>query len=192
MAAEDSPAHASDGGSERHPRLIVFDLDYTLWPLWIDTHVSPPFRREGDAVNAVNDSEGNTIRFYQDVPSILKRTHALGHSKMALCSRTHAPEDARTTLDLLLIAHEDGSTRAAREFFAHEEIYPGSKIAHFKSLYKKTGVPFEDMIFFDDEYRNSEVSKLGVTFILVKRGLDEQTFQKGLQKWRNARSATGS
>lgn len=31
------------------------------------------------------------------------------------------------------------------------EIYPGSKEPHFQSLRKKTGVAFEEMIFFDDE-----------------------------------------
>lgn len=27
----------------------------------------------------------------------------------------------------------------------------GSKIAHFKELHKKTGIPYEEMLFFDDE-----------------------------------------
>lgn len=29
----------------RWPQLVVFDLDYTLWPLWVDTHVDPPLKR---------------------------------------------------------------------------------------------------------------------------------------------------
>ena len=40
-------------------------------------------------------------------------------------------------------------------------VLPGSKLRHFKSIHKKTGIPYAEMLFFDDEARNKEVESLG-------------------------------
>lgn len=43
---------------------------------------------------------------------------------------------------------------------------------------------FPLQLFFDDERRNIEVESLGVTFHLVRRGMDDRTFERGLAEWR--------
>ncbi|EKM51009.1 uncharacterized protein PHACADRAFT_128667 [Phanerochaete carnosa HHB-10118-sp] len=173
--------------TSRLPRLVAFDLDYTLWDLWIDTHVTPPLKRQGQAINSIRDKHGEEVAFYHDVPEILHRLRA-AEVVVAACSRTHAPKLARQALSLLLIPPQagdrHGSQRPAIGFFDHLEIYPGSKIPHFQSLHKKTGIPYSEILFFDDERRNAEVESLGVTFCLVQRGMDDRTFEKGLAEWR--------
>ncbi|KZT30035.1 magnesium-dependent phosphatase-1 [Neolentinus lepideus HHB14362 ss-1] len=179
----------------RMPKLIAFDLDYTLWALWIDTHclhapVSAPLRREGNTLNQVLDRYNNKIEFYREVPQILHRLRAADVT-IAACSRTSAPDLARRALQLLLVppraGENHGSPTPAIEFFDQMEIYPGrhsSKIAHFKKLHQKTGLPYSEMLFFDDEHRNKEVEALGVTFCLVLHGTDERTLEAGLAEWR--------
>ncbi|KZP23974.1 magnesium-dependent phosphatase-1 [Athelia psychrophila] len=172
--------------TSRLPQLIAFDLDYTLWDLWIDTHVTRPLKREGDAINRIVDKHGQEIAFYKDVPQILNRLRA-AEVVIAACSRTSAPDLAREALTLLLVPPQTGAdtppTRAI-EFFDQKEIYPGSKLTHFKKIHQKTGIPYKEMLFFDDEWRNKEVESLGVTFQHVPHGLDDQMFAKGLAKWR--------
>ncbi|KAF8196950.1 magnesium-dependent phosphatase-1 [Pholiota molesta] len=188
-----------------HPQLIAFDLDYTLWDLWIDTHVTGPLRRHKNAVNEVLDKHGEPISFYADVPHILHRiqSHSLqrdsgeedGRVVIAACSRTHAPDLANQCLRLLLVPppkeQASATPKSAIEFFDELEIYPGSKLKHFKALHERTGIPYSEMLFFDDEIRNAEVEKLGVTFCHVPLGLTLEMFEKGLKEWRRRQSSAG-
>ncbi|KAJ4465080.1 magnesium-dependent phosphatase-1 [Lentinula aciculospora] len=170
----------------RLPKLVAFDLDYTLWDLWIDTHVAGPLHRNKNIVNEVLDKYNQSISFYKHVPQILHRLRTAGVI-IAAASRTSAPTLARSALTLLLVppmkGSEDGTIKAV-EFFDQLEIYPGSKLTHFKKLHQKTGIPYSEMLFFDDEHRNKEVEQLGVTFCLVRNGLDDRTFERGLAEWR--------
>lgn len=36
------------------PKLVAFDLDYTLWPFWVDTHVSAPVKARDNNSRAVD------------------------------------------------------------------------------------------------------------------------------------------
>ncbi|TKY90552.1 hypothetical protein EX895_000550 [Sporisorium graminicola] len=193
------------------PGLVVFDLDYTLWPLWVDTHVDSPLRRRGSDINKVYDRNGQPLSFFPHVPAIMLWLKRSG-IPIAAASRTSAPTVARQALNglflvddahLLTSATDDDSPEKpspaqsqpkvvkAIDLFDYQEIYPGSKITHFRKLHADSGIPYEDMIFFDDEYRNAEVgSKLGVHFVEVgHQGTDLGLVEKAIREWRAKKAA---
>ncbi|XP_034950883.1 magnesium-dependent phosphatase 1-like [Chelonus insularis] len=157
--------------TEKKPVLLVFDLDYTLWPFWVDTHVTPPFKIGKN--NGVIDSNGRKIYCYKDVPNLLKKLFENGF-QIGVASRTSEIQGANQLIELF------GWTK----YITYREIYPGKKTTHFQKIHESSNVSYENMIFFDDENRNIEdVSKLGVQSILVRDGVTKTIVEKALQKF---------
>ena len=141
--------------------VFVFDLDFTLWDAgggWCDTTNPPYFWKNGKLYDQSND----WIRLYPDVISILQRLKEKD-KKIVAASRTFEPAWANDLIQLFDID----------KYFDLKEIYPSSKIQHFKRIQKHFNVSFHKMVFFDDEYRNiDEVGRLGVEAVFVKNGIN--------------------
>jgi magnesium-dependent phosphatase 1 len=147
-------------------KLVVFDLDFTLWDaggLWCD-HLSAPFeKRHGK----VFDQRGREVRLYEGVREILHQLD-VHQIPMAVASKTMEASWADELLKLHEIAH----------YFQVKEMYPLSKVNHFRVIHEITQIDYEDMIFFDDEYGNIvDVSALGVNCVHLTDGLTESIFR---------------
>jgi magnesium-dependent phosphatase 1 len=91
-------------------------------------------------------------------------------------SRTTYPEGANSLLKLY----------GWDKYFRQKEIYPGSKVAHFKNFAKSTGYGFDEILFFDDEHRNiRDIAPLGVTAILVDHdvGVNMKILEEGIKQF---------
>lgn len=162
------------------PPLVVFDLDWTLWPLDVDTHCSPPFTTTPSG--SVRDRHGSACELFPDTRAVLARL-AAGGSQVAFASRTTDPEAA----EALLRAHGLwGVLQEQRDLF---QAYPsggrGAKTRHFAAIFGATGWQPADTLFFDDMHDNVEVAtRAGVTCVLLERGITLQALESGLAAWR--------
>ncbi|KAI5057744.1 hypothetical protein GOP47_0027759, partial [Adiantum capillus-veneris] len=149
------------------PRLVVFDLDYTLWPFYCECR-----------------SKRESPRLYPEARGIL---NALKEKevKMAIASRTPTPDIAQVFLNKL------GLT----SLFVDMEIFPSwtHKTEHLKNIQQKTSIPYNSMLFFDDEDRNIQsVSRMGVTSILVDDGVNIKALREGLTDFTRSKNQGSS
>lgn len=141
--------------------IFVFDLDFTIWDAggsWCDCTNPPYFWRDGKLF----DQSNRWIRLYPDVIEILEKLNSK-NKKIVAASRTFEPGWANDLLHLFDID----------KYFDLKEIYPSSKIMHFKRIQEHFQLPYSKMVFFDDEYRNiEEVGDLGIQAIYVRKGVN--------------------
>ncbi len=159
------------------PQLAVFDLDDTLWTpeMWLLS--GPPFTK--DSSGRVFDRNRQHVYLFPEAQEILKEIHP--SVKIGYASRTEYPDWAMECLRLIHVFEKT----TMLDIMHIAEIYPTDKIKHFKNIQKKTGIPFEEMVFFDNEYRNIEdVSKLGVHCVYTPEGLNWKYWQSGLKMYR--------
>ncbi|XP_068321260.1 uncharacterized protein [Pyrus communis] len=140
------------------PRLVVFDLDYTLWPFYCECR-----------------SKREMPSMYPHARGILYALKEKGIG-LAIASRSPTADTAKTFIEKLSV----------KSMFAAQEIFSSwtHKTDHFQRIHTRTGVPFNSMLFFDDENRNIQaVSKMGVTSILVDNGVNIGALRQGLTKY---------
>ncbi|KAJ3079164.1 hypothetical protein HK102_003990, partial [Quaeritorhiza haematococci] len=165
----------------RHfPSLIVFDLDYTLWPFFLHAHTAgPPFSVSKDEAHVV-DVAGRAIKLFPEVVRVIRtvREQRPG-TRFAIASRARPPEWAINVLSLLRIPLQipappsptptanttpSSATPTLYSLLTAIEIdpTPHTKIPHLRSIHSTTRIPYESMLFFDDEPRNVRDARTGL------------------------------
>lgn len=163
------------------PRLVVFDLDACCWyPEMYMMSSGSPFSATEDP-SVMTSCRGERVRLLGAVREIWQELDKEEEVGIAVASRCDVPAWARELLRSYKL--EEGKTmwEAASEGEL-VEIYKGSKKKHFRALHEKTRIPYEQMLFFDDDpYNIREVGALGVVCVLTPDGVTRDAYRKGLE-----------
>ena len=183
-----SATTASDSPSPKKvPSLIVFDLDNTLWTP--ELYQLRKLQRQGpDAVPVA----GRDVKLFPGARAVLESIRSSrgaaggggedsrwAGASFAVASRTKSVVWARDLLEQFDLT----------DLFDHVEIFPGDKVRHFQNLRESSGVPYERMLFFDDNrdgrFGNCvPVSGLGVLSVHCPGGIvTEDVFHTGLDRY---------
>ncbi|VUZ43555.1 unnamed protein product [Hymenolepis diminuta] len=161
----------------RKPKLIVFDLDLTLWPFdCIDYTYSNLTIRNGK----VYDSFNYLVEPFPEAEAVLKRIKEEPDVKIAVASSTAAPRMGREFIELF----------GWDKYFDYVEIYPTEKTRHFRKLKQDSKISYKDMLFFDDlGFNIHDVSTLGVHCVHVDDGgVDLTLLRSGLESFAQSSS----
>jgi magnesium-dependent phosphatase 1 len=170
------------------PKLIVFDLDGTLWTpdMYMLWGGGAPFTAQGKGA-FLTDRKGSKVTLCGDSLAVMEELHAARNGgadvTLALASTCDEPAWAQECLTRFVVAGGEMG-----DVFQHHEIYNGcDKKTHFRNLHKKLAgeVSFDDMVFFDNQMNNiSCVGQLGVHCVFAPDGITRAVWDQGIADWR--------
>ena len=151
------------------PGLVVFDLDFTVWPFDCHKDRAMPFTRNE---TNVYDYRGRQANCYPDIPSIIGFL-VDNNVPIAYASRNPSRDHIIELLKVSVIETKKGKTTLwdilpnPNYLQAYSSgFYGNAKNAHFNRLQVVTGIEFNKMLFFDDLLQNIEQAKTkGITSI---------------------------
>lgn len=158
------------------PKLIVLDLDNTVWTP--ELYQLRTLQRANQVPVA-----GKDVTLFPGAQDLFDKIRAGDYfppsTQFAVASRTKSVEWAQDLLDQFQL----------RELLHYVEIFPGHKKTHFENMKRDSGIPYEEMLFFDDardgKYGNCEpVSAMNVLSVHCPNGLYENSiWETAIQRY---------
>ncbi|WIA09098.1 hypothetical protein OEZ85_008511 [Tetradesmus obliquus] len=151
------------------PKVLVLDLDYTVWPYWCEMY-SPSDKPPG---------------LYPEAGAIIDACRER-QMLVAAASRTPTPDVARAFMQKLGLDARFDNIQLIPAANGYDSHSAQKDTCHLPNIRQATGCEYSSMLFFDDERGNvTKVSRLGVCSVLVPTsvGLCLKTFKEGLDKF---------
>ncbi|CAN0294980.1 unnamed protein product, partial [Discosporangium mesarthrocarpum] len=164
------------------PKLVVFDCDMCLWC------VSPEMFQLNSAPSGWNESTNTVIagrgfvKIFPGAVLALRELHShdkFQETQVAVASATSHKSYAMECLRCF----EVSPGVKVDHILSYREIYPSHKGQHFNRLHELSGVPYNQMLFFDDciwgdNCRDVERACPGVTTVKTPRGLTQELWKE--------------
>ena len=176
------------------PKLVALDLDGTVWhpDMYMLWGGGAPFKVSGDGTRRLLDKSGQRVELLGIAGHIIYEVKhepkwTANDTKLAWVSTCDEPRWADECLRKFKASPygKQEPLIPLKQLADDEHIYDaGTKQVHFKRLHRDTGVPFDQMIFYDNQMNNiSSVSRLGVHCVYCPDGLTEHIWIKGLEEY---------
>eukprot|EP01054_Gregarina_sp_Poly1_P002281 Gregarina_sp_Poly_1__2280@NODE_1605_length_3728_cov_60_541382_g1057_i0_p2_GENE_NODE_1605_length_3728_cov_60_541382_g1057_i0NODE_1605_length_3728_cov_60_541382_g1057_i0_p2_ORF_typecomplete_len200_score26_26Acid_PPase/PF12689_7/1e36zfFPG_IleRS/PF06827_14/4_1e03zfFPG_IleRS/PF06827_14/0_32HAD_2/PF13419_6/59HAD_2/PF13419_6/28_NODE_1605_length_3728_cov_60_541382_g1057_i029303529 len=180
-------------GLEPKPRVIVFDLDGTVWDGDVECLDGPPFRCENNTriLCAKNQYSSWGLEIFPQSLQILdwfvcerdtaRKQGDVKEVNLACASRTSEPQWSPIIMSQFFLPT---SRISLNQCWDESQIYPGNKQQHIRRIAARFSCENCEILFFDNEWRNIQsVGDMGVCSYFCPKGLSWEVLKAGLKQF---------